>query len=286
MTGIRTEYSALVSKRDIIFPDFRRLQEKSALDVYDELRPALEQGRISCVIDVGCGTGEILCQLAQYIERGNPILAKKIDLIGFDVNRKSINAARRLAKSCGQTSIDIAFNCIAPHTTLLEEFETAMRRQGKAVAYDQVATICTGHTFFHLHYLPALFKALRESIQKRPRIWLIDVYSSLDEILEGLGQGEHLERRSEHGDKRQKFEYLLYTRKGPEGSNRLERGLYEVPVGLNHSRRKVVSTSQLAWSESDLMENFASAGYAVSGKHQVDTGYGRMNRICFTRLTS
>ncbi len=286
MTGIRTEYSTLVGKRDIIFPDFQQLQKESALELYERLRADLEQARISCVIDIGCGTGEILFSLAQQIELSGHKFDNKITLVGLDVNKKSINAANKLAGKDSQRRVSLAFFCVAPDAMLLDEFEAIVRKQNRSVAYDEIAVICTGHTFFHLHYLPRLFAVLGADAGRRPKTWVIDVYDSLGKILKELPAGEHLERRSERNVLGQKVEYFLYTRQGPAGSHRLERGIYEMAGGSNGGRREVISTSQLDWSEEELERNFLLVGYSLTKKGVVDTGYGKMSRLSFTRNSS
>ena len=281
MKSVSTQYTGLVRERGVIFPDFLRQQDETARDLYQTLSPLITAGSLNTIVDIGCGTGEILSSLAGFIERDRPHLDSKVFLCGLDANRKSIVEARRLHADGARPLTRLEFH-ISKHDALLFD-EIGAWIAPNENAYAKMAVICSGHTFFHLQYLPLLFDHLRSSRAERPTMWIVDVYYCWDRILRQIQQGEHLEKRAERlKPDGQKLEYVLFSRKSIENADRLERGLYELSTRAQRARREIISTVQWAWSETELIAQFATAGYSVTKRGMVESGYGRMIRIVFS----
>jgi SAM-dependent methyltransferase len=280
---ISNQYSALVRERAAIFPHFFRYQRRSAANLYQELRPLILRGEISEIYDLGCGTGEILCYLAELIEQDLGLIPSNLILCGFDMNARSIAIAKRLRSREKLQAATLQFHITAPNSLILDEIDARRASQiSGRKGFSQIAVLCTGHSVFHLNYLPALFETMREQPTRRPKLWAIDIYRSWDRLLRSLGHRDHLEKRTTRSRSTDRhLEYFLFAHRLPGSHDRLARGLYEVSA-CPPARRTIVSTVQWAWSERELADRFLSLGYRLNRRTFTSSGYGGMIRSYFS----
>lgn len=272
MSG-QEEYSDFLQLRYEVFPDFDAHQAKAIDSIFGLLRPFIKSGEIKTIVDVGCGTGEILVGLAEKFEQDPKLGA--IDLIGLDSSEAELRIAGEL---CAPASVRFSkcegSNVFFDDLTAELGFSPDPGIFSKQI--ESTAILCTGHTIFHFPYLIDLFERI-ETGQQRPRLWVVDVYRTWDEA---ITKPEYLEPRSVYERGGKKSVNILFTRPSGVRPGMVERGMLRWTGGWD-GERELISTVQHAWKMDELIERFASAGYINRRLKDTVCGYGEMKTHLF-----
>ncbi|HEX8481110.1 MAG TPA: class I SAM-dependent methyltransferase [Allosphingosinicella sp.] len=254
-------------------PGYAASQEKAAQRVLGLIAQNVDPYGLRTVVDLGCGSGEVLTLIANSVTR-------PLRLIGIDVSEHMLELARvRAAGTPAGSAIefvlaDTAIDLSGILSRLSEE------GAGNAISPRHTAIICSGHTIFHLPYLEALLTRYRANPLERPALWVLDVHEGWDRALEAVNQGQrHYEPRAykleEDGTS---STVLLFTEAA--GPGHVRRGLVE-DRGHGPAAHPLVVTEQLACSSEQLASGFSRAGYMVEKRVTGDSGWGRMESWVF-----
>jgi SAM-dependent methyltransferase len=284
--GSHEEYAEFVGRRSAILPDFDSRQERAAQNIYDLLAPFVRNGEIDTIVDLGCGTGEILVSLRDKFSKDLAALSfGGLSLVGLDFSASEVDQAKSNVIKAGTAEgpVTIEFVHCDGSDIFLDDLAASLGHRFSSRVKSRMAVLCTGHTIFHFSYLPELFRRM-QSAPERPKLWLVDVYRSWDHALEVCKTREFLEPRSvqSSGDKR--IINVLFTRRSKTSPAMVERGLYEL-AGDGGCDRTVVTTLQHDWSVEELKNRFSSVGYILDREIDTECGYGEMKTLLY-RLPS
>lgn len=288
-------YADLAAQNYAMLPGFGARQVEAGQEIFEILMPHIQKGALEVIVDLGCGSGEVLVDLARRLSerRLNVGEANSILLVGLDPSVDLIRKANEdLAKVKLATSVRCHFAvCDDPSSLPLTQFETLLKFEGKsfARASERMAVLCLGHTIFHLLYLDELFAALEADAPTRPLMFIVDVYHSWDSTIEELrtsDAGAVAEPRSftENGNG-EKVLNVLFTR-WAEATERkvVERGLIQAR-DMDIRGEEVIVTRQLARTSVEMVAAFVGARYLFAQKTASHSGYGEVNRFTFLRST-
>jgi SAM-dependent methyltransferase len=286
-------YADLAAQNYAMLPGFDDRQVEAAQEIFETLMPHIQKGALEIIVDLGCGSGEVLVDLARRLSarRLNFGEAKSILLIGLDPSAALIRKADEdLQKVDLASSVACLFaRCDDPSTLPLDQLDTLLRSQNKTFAStsERMAVLCLGHTIFHLLYLDDLFETLDASAPIRPLMFIVDVYHSWDSTIEELRTSDKVavaEPRSfiENGSG-EKVLNVLFTRWAEaSGRKEVERGLVQA-LDMDLRGEEVIVTRQLARTSGEMVAAFVKGRYLLAQKTASHSGYGEMNRFTFQR---
>lgn len=279
-------YTQLAADPSEVFPDFHQRQTLAALEVYEFLLPHLRRGSITTIVDLGCGSGEILRTIAARLNEVGEIeeRLRSVRLVGLDSEEAQIDQARNRGVDCVDGQVCPEFVLCAPERLPFEYLRAAAFPDETSWrdAVSKMAVLCLGHTIFHLPYLPSLFTHLADTPQDRPQLWLVDVYHSWDKALVDVAFGEVREPRSfgKDADGNPTLN-VLFTRKTDPPSESVDRGLLCIPVGTIGKAVDSIQTTQCAWPSEKLIGAFTQVQYLPIHRSTGPSGYGEMIRFGF-----
>ena len=277
-------------------PFFEERQTIATETLFDLLAPRVRSGDIHTIVDLGCGSGEILVGLAELFRTDRRGGGEAIRLIGIDNDETSIVDARRRLNSTEPLpdGVSCTFelcatnqNCLDVFRRVFSESKYSGRRAEAATtnttwpeAAKETAVFCLGHTIFHLPYLPDLLRRMVEHREQRPRLWVMDVYHSWDLVLTSLSKGVGRVDEPRHYGDGGKVLYVLSTKWSDDATDKVERELISRRLDQADAPQKPeVSTQQFAWPTGKLIDEFAKAGYFVARDVPAVSGYGEMVRF-------
>lgn len=291
----RDWYADLAAQNYAMLPGFEGRQVEAAQEIFETLMPHIQKGALEVIVDLGCGSGEVLVDLARRLSdrRLHFGEAKSIILVGLDPSADLIRKAKAdLAKVKLATTVRCLFaECEDPSSRPHRQLDALLKSEGKVFsqASKAMAVLCLGHTIFHLLYLTTLFEKLEADAPSRPLMFIVDVYHSWDSTMEQLrasDTGAVAEPRSfTENDNGEKVLNILFTR-WAEGSDRqeVERGLIQAR-DIEIKGEELIVTRQLAWTSGEMLAAFVKARYLLIQKTASHSGYGEMNRFTFLRST-
>jgi SAM-dependent methyltransferase len=267
-----------------VLPWFDERQQKAIKALFDFLIPKIRSGAIDRIVDLGCGTGEILVGLAQELTL-DPRGGACVELLGLDSDLASVEEAQeRRQKVTLPSEVSCTFVHCKETDNFLEALGTESNRDACTARGSTTAVLCLGHTIFHLPYLPEIFSRLISRPTERPALWLVDVYHSWDSVLSGLENGlpQVDEPRSYSVDQYgARWLHVLFTRKMEAEPAKVARGLVSRRDNEGSQDDRDFETHQFAWPTAELVARFAEARYWMADRAPATTGYGEMERLVF-----
>jgi len=261
---MKDDYAKLLEFREALFPEFRADQVAAAEFIADLIHGEVHRGTINTMVDVGCGTGEILNCLKTKLQKDNHI----IRCIGIDCSEGEIRQAER-SNGC-------EFLCLAA-----EELLSLDHMLKQPIKWPRTLLLSVGHTVPHFENFEVFLEAVRTL---QPALLLVDFYYNWDKTVKQFREGDGEQRKCEP---RQitipAYETYVLTTVKPADSTRVERGIQKIDPRIDP---RVASplvdlgfwTSQALRSSEEFEHDFVSAGYLPErsglGYHG---GYGRMS---------
>ena len=265
-----SDYSALLDIRGTLFPEFVDHQNGAVEAIVDIVLGHLADEKVACILDVGCGTGEMLREIEQRLRSDKKYGDKLPKLIGVDSCQRAITEART-----------------GNHTCRFEQFsaedllDIEKRLDLGSMAWDKTLVMAVGHSLPHFEW-SAFLTFL---IEKQPRFLLIDFYKNWNYAIEHLS---HLppdeaveEPRQMTGDG---SSYLLYTQSsGPE---HVQRGIrLRTKTAYTHEQ-DLFTTRQFARKTEWFLSELRGKDYVLEKTLEYTAGYGEMHGYFLARTST
>jgi len=244
-------YDALFEIRDILFKNFEKNQKNAADHILALFDKHIDNDNIETLVDIGCGTGEILMLLEE--KYGSSIGS----YIGVDVSSKQIEFAVSNAKKKRSAC---NFICCA-----LEELEDNFAFA--TINWSKTVLLCTGHT------LPHFDQYLFQNFLKKhcPKYLFVDFYNNFDETLDNLLEPEN-ECIVEPRTVVKSTSYALVTKTDPKADDRILRGIEKFSYG--GGSEPVGITNQSRDKSSCHICRIKELGYLLEKSEEYTSAYG------------
>ena len=265
----RDWYADLAAQNYAMLPGFNERQVEAGQEIFETLIPHIQKGAVKVIVDIGCGSGEVIVDLARRLSHRQLNLGEAVTnsviLVGLDSSTVLIEKAKaKIAAVTLSESIRCEFEaCDTPSNLPWKQLDRLLKKNGDnfTAASAHMAVLCLGHTIFHLPYLDNLFEALENDAPSRPLMFMVDVYHSWDSTIAELkmsSTGTVAEPRSftENGAG-EKVLNVLFTRWVENSEQQeVERGLSQT-CDLDINGDEVIVTRQLARTSGDMAVAFA-----------------------------
>ncbi|GFO81894.1 MAG: hypothetical protein A49_15210 [Methyloceanibacter sp.] len=262
------DYSRLLPIREAVFPTFDADQRAAAKAIAAGLAPKLEGCSVEAVIDLGCGTGEILALLRDQLASAG---SGQITALGVDCCAAEIAIARNRYVGCEFIE------------SRAEEFMSSIARSGIAHSAEHTVVMCVGHTIPHFRGTEALLDALAKW---QPAFVLLDFHDGWDAVVEHFtGPDTEPLRQVKQQLKTPDGEvvtYTLTTKPDPAEPDRVLRGIEAFADG----RPSLVPfwASQFLKCSGWYLTEMHRGGYVLARRIGYQSGYGRMNAFLMSRV--
>lgn len=258
-----SDYSALMRVRHMIFPTFDVDQKQAAREICEGVKAEIHARNIDCVIELGCGTAEVLDGVRRNVEESEH---RAIKAIGVDCCGKEIEIANATYERC------------TFHEQRAEVFmKTLVRNRGRLESARSMM-LCVGHTIPHFYDVPSF---LDDVAEWRPGIVVVDWHDGWDHVVEHFGRANAQPMREakryptkEHGSE---TVYTLTTKSNPDESERVLRGIEEIRDG--QVLEVPIMTTQLRKPRSWFLAELEQRGFRLAKRIDYNSGYGKMNAV-------
>jgi hypothetical protein len=249
--------------RDIVFPTFKDDQVAAGKEFFEHIKSLATTGAVTTIVDVGCGTGEVLDSVRRHMSKEFKTL--RLSFLGIDCCKEEIAEARKTYRNC---TFEVHVG---------ESFDTL-----EGIDWDHALVMCTGHTLPHFQPFEAFFRAVN---QRQPAFLLIDFYHSWDHAVQTVrtdSRNVHREPRmiTKKGDC-----YILTTKLDARDHTRVVRGI-ELLRATTRNFTMVFETNQALRSHKEIVGRLEADGYIPETTFRYDGGYGRMNASLFSRVSA
>jgi len=227
MTESETDYARLLPFRDALFPTFKTDQAIAASAIASSVLECVSNGGVTTVVDVGCGTGEILDTVRQHLVSKWGV---DVTCVGVDCCSEEIGLAKEAYPRCQFVHAKVEDWIHA---------EAADRDVDRQVDWHRVALLCVGHTLPHFGNTE---QVLEDIARLRPACIVADFHNQWDEVATQLSLTNALPiRKSKEGRPNAdgtRNEFVLTTRRDNEDEDRVLRGIEMVtrdgpaPIGF------------------------------------------------------
>ncbi len=259
---MKDEYARLLAFRNILFPDFDEDQKKAAKEIFIVIESHIRDGDIRRIIDVGCGTGEILDNLRKLVIKETSLKAGDIEFVGLDCCREEIDLATR--------RMGCRFICAEGEK--LRELDLG---EGD---WTDTLVICVGHTITHFEDIEEFFGSIKAL---RPALILVDFYHKWDRIVEQLTENPTREDLAPQKIGPEGEVYILTTRGTSQKEGRIERGIQV--LSNNELKDKNFWTTQIRQTSTWFIRGFEALNYIPERTLEYDAGYGPMKAFLFSQ---
>jgi SAM-dependent methyltransferase len=256
-------YNWLLSQRSTLLPEFDELQKDTAraitdiirrinqvADLYEDNQPA---PAIKYIIDVGCGTGEILSEIkanlkkASYYDAGDK--ASFPHCYGFDISSEEVQRAN---KDHGK---------LATFKSTNYYFE-----QPENADPEKTMLLCVGHTLPHFVDLEGFINKVGAI---KPKFILVDFHENWDEVIDKVRDNTSVLEpfAIAHAEGKHPAVWILESKKMPRGEL-TQRGIRTISQRLQH-----YSLQRTAKSEY-FLNLLNKKGYLTVSRVTYRSGYG------------
>jgi SAM-dependent methyltransferase len=254
------DYSKLLQYRDDLFPDFFPDQEKAAGEIAATIKEDVNKGAITTIIDLGCGTGEILASLSKRFA--------SVTCIGVDICAKEIELALGHEANC-------RFVCGKG------EDPSVLRALGDN-SWNTTLLLCVGHTVPHFQSLDAFLAIL---CQFRPAFLFVDFYHGWDSAVEKMRNPKrHQNELQEPKSYANERVYFLTTKPSPGKKGYVCRGIEVLEDGKIDSKR--FWTEQFLEGSDTIRDRIEKLDYVPESDVRYPAGYGSMRGFFFSSLSA
>lgn len=255
-------YQAMRKLRRVLYPHFNEDQKTASERIFRLIHPMLQDGRIKHVVDLGCGTGEILRGLYMHAKKDRDL--KDITFTGLDVDSHEIQEANgKKRKSSGQ---HLEF-----HVGKAEQcFENSLNNY-KETDWDKTIIICTGHTVVHFNWEHFKVKFLAT---KTPKYLFVDYFHTFDWVLKRLSAGDNTVWEVMAWDEKHNASYLRETKYLDNEKTKIKRSVVEYKSG---ERTEKLSVPQEAMDTQKCRTELKKLNYIEEAEIFYPAGYGLMH---------
>lgn len=257
--------------RDKINPNFMRHQEDVAKFLVEEIHNINRRGdacQIKYIIDIGCGTGEIIKYIKHNLFK-DANKKEKIDLecYGYDCSEYSIKMASIDLRGVNFKTIsqDVYFD--------LEDLDN--------VEWDKTLLLCLGHTLPHFVEIE---KFLAKLNKYRPKFFMFDCHENWDMALNHVYQTHRTHFEPNYIDNNGNT-FALATTLMSGKQNLVKRGIAKntnAPDGSWPDYK--VPTVQLNKKSEDFIKDIEAQDYHKHTMTTYKSGYGFMNCYLFVAI--
>jgi SAM-dependent methyltransferase len=205
-------YEKMFQLRNNLFPHFIDDQKRAAESIYNILHPIINAGKIDRIIDLGCGTGEIIQEMKLLVD-SEASVPRTISFIGIDCDNSEIQIAKGEAKRRGLS--EILFLCDSAENFLdsIEENERDL---------STTCLLMTGHTMPHFDWL----KFKKNVLQRKPKYLFYDLFHTFDRVLTEL-ESKNIDQYVEEEKKFDSDNKVLYvTRTTKLSTEKINRAIF------------------------------------------------------------
>lgn len=258
-------YKILASKRKEIFPYFDSYQKEYAYFLTNLLEKYIEGNMIDTILDLGCGTGEILIYI--YDKINEKYRDKELKYIGVNYCETEIEIAKKLV---GQNR---KINIIR---TKFDDIHTSK----DIPLLNKAAVLCLGHTITHFLNVDDIITFLKS---KRPLVFIHDLNKEWDDLLTKIGNGDIVEtiRKPLNVKYNNGHDVILYnlltTGIIVRRKKYVNRGIEELILKADKLERNLLFfTYQMKITSNEIIQNIKNSSYLLIEKYQYVSGYGPM----------
>ena len=257
-------YDDLLRIRKEAYPHFDLDQEQAAQTLYRRIKPMLERGAITQIVDCGCGTGEILRYLYDRVNKDERIDSKSIKFTGFDISQDEITAASKLHNENGVRS----------ELFVHDLCESTLSKELEAICWPQAIMLLTGHTLPHM----SISEVVSFVGKARPKFLFVDFYQTWDECLKHLEEDPTARDIEPKGITSNNRTHALSTVLDTEDSSYVIRGIC---TWDNAEWTDTFLTRQHKNSSNAYVSEIKTLGYYIEDRFKYYAGYGKMNGVLF-----
>lgn len=270
MRSNQSDYARLLPIRPEVFPNFNADQDVAASTIVRAVAHHLLNQPIDAIIDLGCGTGEILHTMRQQLLT---LGSSAIRCVGVDCCAAELDVARKLWSACEfveQTAEDFM-------SSIASADANAFRPQNTLV-------MSVGHTLPHFRNMITF---LDNVAQWGAALVLIDFHHEWDDVVRHFqSQNPPPLRKAKQAyqSERESVTYSHLTQTDPEDANRVLRGIETLRDGKPISNRFL--TSQLRRSTDWFLAELVRRNYVVEMALSYHAGYGPMSGTLLSRAAA
>jgi len=264
------DYSRLLPIREAVFPTFDTDQKAAATVIAAELAPKMEGCKAGAIIELGCGTAEILTSVRNELESAG------------------LGPSKTVGVDCCAAEIAIARNSRVGCDFIEQRAESFMRSVARAevhISPTKAVVMCIGHTIPHFRETEAF---LDDLVKWQPSLVLMDFHDGWDAVVEHFANPDaeplrQIKRRLNTSDGGV-VTYTLTTKPDPADPDRVLRGIETFCE--SRSMSAPFWTSQFRKCSDWFLREMHRRGYVLVRRIAYQSGYGPMRAFLMSRLRS
>jgi SAM-dependent methyltransferase len=255
-----SDYAELLSIRSSLYPNFNHDQTATAEMLFAQIEDMLKAGSITSIVDLGCGTGEIIDRLRHLIT--TRVCDRRVRCIGIDCCKAEIDLAQR-RRNC-------EFRCEdAEDIALLVDL----------VDWSRTLLLCVGHTLPHFQNAKRFFDGIKEL---SPAFMLVDFHHEWDDVVERLTEDPTREERDPKRIGEDGKVYVLTTRCSSE-TGKAPLLLRGIEVWQDRDIKSEFWTEQIPQTSKWFLRELEALGYIPERELRYEAGYGPMRAHLLSR---
>jgi hypothetical protein len=267
MTDIDSDYSLLLPIRNVVFPAFDGNQKRAASAIVACVLQSRAARHINCVMELGCGTAEILDSVHTQLVSA---CGREMKCVGVDCCAAEIAIAREL-----RPEYDF-------FEQRAEAFMKFVARGGSGIAPKSTLLMCVGHTMSHFHDTS---RFLDDLTAWGPGLVLIDFYEEWDAVVRHFESPDMPPVRQLKQSYRSAggtlMTHTLTTKRNPDDRDRVVRGIETSSDG--QADPTGFWTTQFRRDSGWFLAEFERRGYTVEQTLAYSGGYGPMRGFLLSR---
>jgi hypothetical protein len=261
-----SDYSRFLPIRMQVLPTFDEDQESAARAIFAAVIDHLKDKRITEVVDLGCGTAEILDNIRAKME-AMPLA--DVRYLGIDCCAEEIAIAKELHPQCSFTE------------QRAEDF-AATRVSNDSINAAETLLMCVGHTVPHFQLMGLFLDGLA---RWQPALVFVDLYDEWDALVQQLDSPDappvQQLKQSYRSAEGNLVTHVLTTKRNPNRDDSVLRGIETFCDGKPMPVR--FWTTQLRKSCDWFRTEIEKRGYVLERTLRYKAGYGPMRAFLLSR---